>query len=242
MRGQGIAQCYPAVVFIDPGENLGFAKACNRGIAVARGRNLLLLNPDAIVHPNAVASMVSHLDTHSEAGAVGARLFDPDGSLQYSCRRFPKLATVFFGRYSFLTRVFPNNPISRDYLYLDWDHETVREVDWVSGACLMVARRTIERVGLLDEGYFLFVEDMDWCRRIRDAGMSVVYLPDAKVTHRIGISRKATPSVVLARHRSMLRYVDKHVRPSRVVRSALAIGLASRAGLEIAANAFRRTA
>ena len=94
-------------------------------------------------------------------------------------------------------------------------------MDWVSGACLMVRREVVDRVGAFDEGYFLFVEDMDWCRRIRDAGWAVVYLPDAVVTHHIGSSRGAVPAwVVRARHRGMLRYVRKHFGAPWPVRAA----------------------
>jgi GT2 family glycosyltransferase len=222
--------------------NVGFARACNLGIAEARGRHILLLNPDTIVHPGAVEVLGAHLDAHPDVGAVGPRLLDTDGSLQYSCRRFPGYATIFFGRYSLLTRLLPTNPISRDYLYLDWDHGSPREVDWLSGACLMVRREVIERVGGLDEGYFLFVEDMDWCRRMQDAGFRVVYLPGAVVTHHVGASRgPVSPRIVWARHRGMLRYVRKHFRPPWPLRAAVAAGLALRAGVQIVINTTQGT-
>ncbi len=242
LRAAGCEKSFPWARIIESAENLGFARACNVGLREARGRNLLLLNPDTEVHPGAVKRLSEHLDAHAEVGAVGPKLLDPDGSLQYSCRRFPGYATIFFGRYSLLTRLFPTNPVSRDYLYLDWDHGASREVDWVSGACLMVRRDVIDRVGALDEGYFLFVEDMDWCRRIRDAGLGVVYLPESVVTHRIGSSRgPVPPRVVWARHRGMLRYVRKHFKSPWPLRAAVAAGLTLRAGLEIVANGRQGT-
>lgn len=236
-----LADQFPRLQLLQNAANVGFARASNQGIRLARGRHFLLLNPDTVVHEGAVEAMVGHLDAHPEVGAVGARLLDPDGSLQYSCRRFPGYLTIFFGRYALLTRLLPRNRASRDYLYLDWDHQNVREVDWVSGACLMVRREVMERVGALDEGYFLFVEDMDLCRRMRDAGWPVVYLPQAVVTHRIGVSRGPVPAwVVWARHRGMLRYVRKHFRPPGPVAALIAAALGIRAGLHVLADAARR--
>lgn len=240
LRPAGFRERFPGVELIENRENVGFARASNQGIRRARGRHVLLLNPDTLVHEGAVQAMVHYLDAHPAIGAVGARLLDPDGTLQYSCRRFPGYFTIFFGRYALLSRLLPGNAASRDYLYLDWDHLGVREVDWVSGACLMVRRAVIEEVGPFDEGYFLFVEDMDWCRRIRDAGWSVVYLPDAVVTHAIGVSRgPVPPRVVWARHRGMLRYVRKHFRPPWPVLALVATGLGVRAACLLLANGVR---
>jgi len=192
-------------------------------------------------HERFLATMVGYLDAHPAVGAAGARLLESDGRLQYSCRRFPGYLTIFFGRYAVLTRLLPGNAASRDYLYLDWDHRSVREVDWVSGACLIVRREVLASVGGFDEDYFLFVEDMDWCRRIRDAGWSIVYLPDAVVTHHIGASRGPVPAwIVRARHRGMWRYVQKHFGAPWPARLVIAAALALRAGLLVAANALRR--
>jgi hypothetical protein len=196
-----------------------------------------------VVHEGAVARLVGYLDAHPEVGAVGARLLESDGRLQYSCRRFPGYFTIFFGRYALLTRLFPGNAASRDYLYLDWDHGSAREVDWVSGACLMVRGTVVETVGAFDDGYFLFVEDMDWCRRIRDTGWAVAYVPDAVVTHHIGASRGAVPPrIVWARHRGMLRYVRKHFAAPAPLRWLVAAALTGRAGLLVAGNLLRRPA
>ena len=239
-RASGVLDAWPDVRLIEAGGNVGFAHACNLGMANARGRHLLLLNPDTVAYPGAVATLSRHLDASPEAGVVAARLLNPDGTLQYSCRRFPRPLSIFFGRYSLLTRLFPGNPVSRDYLYLDWDHVQVRPVDWASGACLMVRRDVFERVGGLDEGYFLFVEDMDWCRRIRDAGHEVVYVPEAEVTHRIGASRGPVPAwVTWERHRSMLRYIRKHFGWPRPLVAMAAFGLALRGALAVCEDLAR---
>jgi N-acetylglucosaminyl-diphospho-decaprenol L-rhamnosyltransferase len=240
-RASGALDALPAVRLLDAGGNVGFARACNLGIAVARGRHLLLLNPDTVAHPGAVATLSRHLDLFPEAGVVAARLLDPDGALQYSCRRFPGPLSILFGRYALLTRLFPRNTVSRDYLYLEWDHATLRAVDWASGACLMARRDVLDRVGGLDDGYFLFVEDMDWCRRVRDAGLDVLYVPQAEVTHRIGASRgPVPPRVMWERHRSMLRYVRKHFGWPRALVGLAAAGLALRGGVAIVIDSVRR--
>jgi N-acetylglucosaminyl-diphospho-decaprenol L-rhamnosyltransferase len=239
-RASGTLDAWPDVRLIEAGGNVGFAHACNLGMAAARGRHLLLLNPDTVAHPGAVATLSRYLDASAEAGAVAARLRNPDGTLQYSCRRFPRPFSIFFGRYALLTRWFPRNPVSSDYLYLEWDHATTRPVDWVSGACLMVRREVFDQVGGLDDGYFLFVEDMDWCRRIRDAGHEVVYVPQADVTHRIGASRGPVPAwVTWERHRSMLRYVRKHFAWPLPVVMLAGLGLVLRAGLAVLEDRFR---
>lgn len=239
-RHSGALDAFPETRLIEAGGNVGFARACNLGMAAARGRHLLLLNPDTVAQPEAVATLSRYLDDSPEAGAVAARLLNPDGTLQYSCRRFPRSISILFGRYALLTRLFPGNPVSSDYLYLDWDHAQARPVDWVSGACLMVRREVFESVGGLDEGYFLFVEDMDWCRRIRDAGHEVVYVPQAEVTHHIGASRGPVPAwVTWERHRSMLRYVRKHFSWPRALVMLAGLGLALRGALAILEDRFR---
>ena len=240
LRAQGFKERFPGVTFLENAENLGFAAACNRGLSEARGRHLLLLNPDTLVHGRAIEILEQALDANPRVGAVGPRLLNDDGSLQYSCRRFPGYLTIFFGRYSLVTRLLPGNPVSRRYLYLDWAHDTVAEVDWLSGACLMVRREVVESIGPLDPGYFLFVEDMDWCRRIRDQGYSVLYLPEATITHRVGASRaRLPPRIVFARHRGMFRYIRKHFHSPWPIEAVLGAGLFMRASLEVLSNALR---
>jgi hypothetical protein len=239
-RASGALDLFPGVRLLETGVNCGFARACNLGMAAARGRHLLLLNPDTVAHPGAVATLAGHLDAHPRVGVAAARLLDPDGTLQYSCRRFPRPLSMFFGRYALLTRLLPGNRFSREYLYLDFDHAAAREVDWVAGACLMARREVLARVGPLDDGYFLFVEDMDWCRRIRDARYAVVYVPEAVVTHRIGVSRGPAPArVVWERHRSMLRYVHKHFTWSWPLVALAGGGLMARAAILVLAGWLR---
>ncbi len=213
--GDGVAATlptlYPGVKVIDHGENVGFARGVNRGLEDATGRCIALLNPDTIVAPGAFALLVKWLDEHPETGAVGPKLFDPDGSVQYSCRRFPTHWTSLFNRYSVLTLMFPNNPWSRSYLMQDFDHASTRKVDWLAGACLVTRRDVIDRVGPMDPAFFLFNEDVDWCKRMHNAGYDVVYLPEATSLHAIGASRGPVPAwIIWRRHTGMRHYFHKH--------------------------------
>ncbi len=204
---------YPQTRLISNPMNVGFARATNQALAAARGAYLLLLNPDTVIQARALETMVRYLQAHPDTGAVGPQMVGSDGRIQFSCRAFPGYSTALFGHYSLLTRWFPQNPLSRRYLLSDWDHSTVREVDWISGACLMTRRDVLERVGLLDGQFFLFNEDVDLCKRIREAGWKVVYLPEARVVHYIGASKDKIPSaLVIARHRGMIHYYRKHLR------------------------------
>jgi GT2 family glycosyltransferase len=236
----GVLRTFPDVRLVESRTNVGFARACNRGMAFARAPRILLLNPDTVVDAGAIATLARHLDRNPGVGAVGPRLLNPDGTLQFSCRRFPRPWSIFFGRYALLTRFFPGNRLSREYLYSDWDHRETRAVDWVSGACVMVRRETLERVGPLDDGYFLFVEDMDWCRRIRAADLDVTYLPEATVMHHIGASRgPVTARIAWERHRSMFRYVDKHFGWPGLLVGLAALGLFARGALMVTLDAVR---
>ena len=232
---------YPKSHLILNSANLGFAKATNQALVAARGSFILLLNPDTVLMEGALQTMVRYLEANPEIGAVGPQMVGPDGIIQLSCRSFPGYSTALFGHYSLLTRWFPQNPFSRRYLLSDWDHKAVREVDWVSGACLMTHRDVLERIGLLDEQFFLFNEDVDWCKRIRDAGWKVVYLPEARVVHYIGASKDKIPSaLVIARHRGMIHYYQKHLRRGPVWDQLVMLFVWVRCGVHLFLNALRR--
>jgi GT2 family glycosyltransferase len=221
-------------------ENVGYARAVNRGIRESSGEFVLVLNPDCEFHPRALAILVDYLRAHPKAGVAGPRILNPDGSIEYSARSFPPHLTFLFNRYSLLTRLFPDNPYSRRYLLTDWDRASVRSVDWISGACMLVRRSAIDEVGPMDEAFFMFNEDVDWCRRMKLAGHDVVCVPDAAVVHHIGASRrKVAARVIYGRHRGMIHYFHKH-HPTHPLLALLADGLImTRAGVMIAANALR---
>jgi len=189
----------------------GFARSNNAALRQAKGRYMLVLNPDTEVRPDALTTLVKYLDEHPRVGAAGARLLNPDGTLQYSCRRFPSMRSVFF-------RWLPKCPkpvrdwALRDYLMLDWDHRSARAVDWLMGACLCVRRAAVEQVGFLDEGFHLYYEDIDWCYRMWKGGWEVHYVPDAVVMHHYQrTSAQRLFSRALCMHAdSVVRYFLKH--------------------------------
>jgi len=200
---------FPDVQLIANAENRGFPAANNQGIAVTRGRYVLLLNPDTEVVGDALATMVAYADAHPDVGVVGPRLLNPDGSVQSSRRRFPTLMTALFES-TWLQSYAPRRLLERYYV-LDRPGDAVQDVDWVYGAALMARREAVRQVGMMDEGFFMYSEEMDWCRRFRDAGWRVVYLPTARIVHYGG---RSSEQVVAARHihfqTSKVRYFRKH--------------------------------
>ncbi|MBI5834592.1 MAG: glycosyltransferase family 2 protein [Armatimonadetes bacterium] len=201
---------YPWVRLIATGRNLGFARGNNVGLAQATGRFRLLLNPDTIVHDDALEQLVRYANANPEVGLLGPMLLNRDGSLQPSCRRFPTVSALLF-RNTPLERWLPNNRFARSYLMEEWNHRGPREVDWLSGACLLARAELVEALGGLDERYFMYVEDMDLGLLAHRAGWRVVYLPSARVTHAVGRSSDQQPAaMVKAHHRSMYLYVRKH--------------------------------
>jgi len=242
--GDGVADAlargFPDARLIANRENVGYARAVNQGIAASSGRHVLVMNPDCVVGPGAIATLAGHLDRHPGCAVAGPRILNPDGSLEYSARAFPDHFTFLFNRYSLLTRWFPGNPWSRRYLMSDWDHSSVRDVDWLSGACLLVRREAIDRVGPMDETFFMFNEDVDWCRRMKLGGWSVTYVPEASVVHHIGASRrKVAAKVIFERHRGMIHYFHKHHPSNPLVAVATDTLILLRAGLMLTANALR---
>jgi N-acetylglucosaminyl-diphospho-decaprenol L-rhamnosyltransferase len=191
-------------------ENVGFTVGNNQGIAVSRGRYILLLNPDTEIVDDALATMVEYMDDHPQVGALGPQLLNPDGSIQSSRRRFPTMPTAFLES-TILQQWFPNNRVTRHYYITDHPDDEVQEVDWVTGACLLTRRETIEQVGLLDEGFFMYSEELDWCRRIKAEGWQVVYLPTARVIHYGAQSSEQVKSFQhIQFQRSKIRYFRKH--------------------------------
>jgi GT2 family glycosyltransferase len=201
---------FPEVKLLQNSENVGFSRAYNQALQESKGRYLLVLNPDCVIHPGALAKLIEFLESEPKAGAVGPRLLNADGSLQFSCRRFPTFAAGLF-RNTPLGRIFPGNRYSRQYLMMEWDHSRPQEVDWISGAAMLIRRQTLDEVGPLDEGFYMYCEDVDWCYRARQKGWKIYYLPTAIITHLIGRSSDQRPrAMVVEFHRSMRRFYRKH--------------------------------
>ena len=204
-----IRQAFPEVKLIARPDNVGFPKGNNLGLAQANSRYLLLLNPDTEIQGDALATMGEYMEHHPHCGALGPQLLNPDGTVQSSRRRFPSLMTAFFES-TWLQNVAPQK-LLRDYYVLDVNDGETAVVDWVTGACLLTRREVYEQVGGLDEGYFMYSEELDWCRRIKDAGWEVAYLPTAQVMHHVG---KSSEQAITHRHinyqRAKLRYFYKY--------------------------------
>lgn len=200
----------PQVRLIANSENLGFTVGNNQGIAASRGRYILLLNPDTEIVGHALTMMVEYMDDHPQVGALGPQLLNPDGSIQPSRRRFPTMATAFLESTT-LQQWLPRNRVTRHYYMTDRPDNEVQEVDWVTGACLLARREAIEEVGLLDESFFMYSEELDWCRRIKAQGWKVIYLPSARVIHHGAQSSEQVKSFQhIQFQRSKTRYFRKH--------------------------------
>jgi len=168
-------------------ENVGFARAVNQAIRVARGRSILLLNPDTVLAANAVSVLVRLLDDHPKAGAVAPRTRNECGQLVRSCRAFPSL-TGLVAQVTGLAWRFPNHRVFGAETLTYWDYACERTVDYASGACLLLRKTALDEVGTFDEAYFMYVEEMDLSLRLWKAGWEVWFTPRAEVTHRGGRS------------------------------------------------------
>lgn len=228
---------FPQVNVIRNHLNFGFSKGCNQGIGKSKGKYILLLNPDTMVESHSLEKMFEFMERCPECGIAGPKIMDPGGSIQLSCRSFPSFRNALFNRYSLFTKFFPNNRFSRDYLLSDWDHSMTREVDWVSGACMMVRRQVFEKIGLLDEKFFMYCEDVDLCYRAKEHGWKVYYLPEASVIHYIGYSSRSIGyRSIIEHHKSMFQFYKKHYSRNFFVDYITLGGVTARAGLLIAAK------
>lgn len=227
----GLRESFPQVELIVNRQNRGFAAACNQAMAASQGRYLLLLNPDTLVPPGGLPELVAFADRHPEAGIIAPQLRYPDGRLQYSCRRFPTLTAAIF-RHTFLGRLFPQVASVSDYLMADWDHQDVREVDWVSGAAMLIRRGLYEEIGPLDENFFWGSEDVDYCWRTHEADWQVLYTPTPHIIHAVGRSTdQAITRTIIRTHRSMYRLYRKHLATSSLKRALVWLGVGLRGGM-----------
>jgi hypothetical protein len=223
-----VKQAFLSVHLIENERNLGFAKAVNQGLQKASGRYVLLLNPDTQVRNGAVQQLISFMDGHSDVGVAGAQLLNSDGSKQNSIANFPSLATELLNK-SLLRRLFPKRFPGKERNYSE-----PFEVDSVIGACMMVRRVALEEVGLLDEDYFLFLEETDWCYRMKRAGWKIYHVPQAEVYHFQGKSAEAE------RKRAKVEYIRSRYHFFKKNRGRfqwfiLLVGLMIRLGVELLA-------
>ena len=184
---EAIRKHFPEVNLIENNTNTGFAHANNQAIKIMQGRFALLLNSDAILQEGAVRNLLSFMDGFPGAGIAGAQLLNDDGSKQNSIDNFPSLETEVFNK-SILRFFFPNKYPGKSRSY-----QSPIEVDSVIGACMMVREEAMEEVGIFDEDYFIFLEETDWCFRMHKNGWKVYHVPDARVIHLSGYSKRKSP-------------------------------------------------
>lgn len=209
-----IARQYPSVKLHINKNRQGFSANNNFGMALANSPYLLLLNPDTEVQPGALETLTQFMNSHPTVGMCGAQLLFPDGTIQPSPRRFPTFASVLARRTPL--RVFlRHSTLNQRHLMQDLDHSQIQAVDWLLGACMFIRREVLNTVGPLDEGYFLYVEDIDWAQRMWSSGWEIYYVPTAQILHHhIAISDKRLLSRYMLLHlQSMLRYARKHLIP-----------------------------
>lgn len=242
---RAIAERFPTVKIIESVDNNGFGAANNKAMQQARGEFLLLLNSDAFVHAGALQTLIEYSKSRPEVGVVGPRLLNKDGSLQHSCFRFPGPLFVWSDNL-WLASLLPTT--SRWSNLRHWPHDAEREVDCVSGACMLVRRRAMEQSGAFDEHFFMYFEEIDWQRRMAKLGWKIAFLPQAVVTHWGGASGGVESARISESFFDSLDFYEwKHhgIAGLASVRAAMTIGCALRALLWTLAAAIpskRKTA
>jgi N-acetylglucosaminyl-diphospho-decaprenol L-rhamnosyltransferase len=235
-----VARALPAVTVLEPGANLGYARAANLGIAATDAPVVAVCNPDLEVREGAAGALLDRLDAEADLGAVGPMVRNTDGTIYPSARSVPRLRDAV--GHGLLGLVWRTNPFTRRYRQLDADPRRRRDVDWVSGAAVWLRRAALTTVGGWDERYFMYVEDVDLCWQLRQRGWRVSYEPGAVVTHVQGATTAKHPYRMIAEHhRSLYRYASKRWRGARRLALPVAAAfLALRAGLAMAEHALRR--
>ena len=184
-----VVERFPDCAWVMNAENVGYARGCNIGLAQVDAAYALILNPDIVVEPGALDRLIAYAEDHPRAGLVGPQLLNEDGSVQDSCRRFYTFRTLLMRR-TFLGKLFPDSRTVAHHLMRDFDHASNRPVDWVLGGCLLARREAVAAVGPMDERFFLYFEDVDWCYRMWEAGWEVHFLPEVRLVH--GFRRSST--------------------------------------------------
>ena len=239
-----VKEKYPQVKIISNKQNFGFAKAVNQGITSSVGKHIMLLNNDVVVNGKAVETMLEMLENNDKVGAIGPKLLNADGTIQYQCRRgFPTPFNAFC-YFSGLSRIFPKSEVIGSYLKSHLDDKETIEVDSLCGAAMIVRREIIEDVGLMDEGYFMYGDDIDLCYRIKQAGWKIFYLPHAEMIHYGGKggSRKQSYRNIFEFHRAMAVFYSKHYSHKHLflLNWIIYIGIWVKCVIALVQNLFRR--
>ena len=230
----GLRRAHPGVRVVHAGGNLGYARASNLGIAATVAPVVAVLNPDTVLRPGTGAALSRRFAAEADLGAAGPRLCNPDGTVYPSARRVPGLVDAV--GHGLLFFVWQDNPFTARYRETGADPDRPRDVDWVSGAAVWLRRAALDDVGGWDERYFMYVEDVDLCWRLRRAGWRVAYEPGGTVTHLLGVSTAGRPYRMIAEHhRSLLRFASaRFTGPKRALLPPAAVFLSARGALAMA--------
>ncbi len=201
---------YPEVRLLRNANNTGFARANNQGIDISNGRYVCLINSDVEVFPDTVRVLLEYMNVHQGVGIVGPKVLNTDHTLQHSCRTLPTLRDSFF-RALKLDTTFPNTSLFGSHQMMNWDYSYTREVEILSGCFWMIRRRALEDVGPLDDRFFIYGEDMDFCRRFHTSGWKIIFHPEAQIVHHGGASSGNDPARFwVEMQRANLQYWLKH--------------------------------
>ncbi|KYH30673.1 N-acetylglucosaminyl-diphospho-decaprenol L-rhamnosyltransferase [Clostridium tepidiprofundi DSM 19306] len=236
-------EVFPQIKLIENNDNLGFSKGNNVAIRESKGRYVLLLNSDTVVLDNCLEQCVNYMDKHKYTGVLGCKVVLKNGELDHACRRgFPTPQASLYYMLK-LNKFWPNNEKYTQYTLSHLNEDEINEVDSVMGAFMMVRREAIEKVGLLDETFFMYGEDIDWCYRIKEAGYKVVYYPKANIIHYKGASSSKKPfKTIYEFHRAMYIFYNKHYREkySFLITILVYIGIMLKLVLTLIRNVFKR--
>ncbi|KAA3604083.1 MAG: glycosyltransferase family 2 protein [Calditrichaeota bacterium] len=201
---------FPETKLIANSENLKFARGTNQGLQISQGKFKMLLNPDTILTKNSIEKLITFLEENEKVGAVAPKLLNLDKSIQPSCRRFPTFRTLFFEMF-LLSRIFPKSNFFSSYKMPNFTHNETCEVDQPQGAALLVKNQVLEEIGLLDENFPMFFNDVDFCFRIKRAKWKIYFLAESEVLHVKGASiYKVRKKMIKALHESFFDYLKKH--------------------------------
>jgi GT2 family glycosyltransferase len=236
-----VAADFPQVQLIRNQKRKGFAANHNQAIAASKGEMVLVLNEDTVIRPGALKTMCDYMDSRPKTGALGPKLENPDGTLQKSCYKFPSPMRSM-AENLMLVAAFPNCPLWSDYRA--WDHATERNVDFVSGAAILVRRKVLETTGVLDERFFIYAEETDWCYRMHKDGWNVTFIPNATIVHFGGQSSVAIKDRQFCEfNRSAGKYIRKHYGPvgAIIMRISMVLGAMLRVPLFAAISLVQKS-
>ncbi|EYE87925.1 glycosyl transferase family 2 [Fervidicella metallireducens AeB] len=240
---EAIMEEYNDIAFIANTENVGFSKANNKAIKKSRGKYILLLNSDTKILDGCIEKCFKYMEEHEEIGALGPKIYLMNGELDHACKRgFPTPSASLCYMLK-LDRIFAGKKKFGKYKMSYLPDDEINEVDSLTGAFMMVRKDVIEKVGMLDENFFMYGEDLDWCYRIKEAGYKVVYYPEAQMIHYKGqSSKKKRLKTIYEFHRAMYLFYNKHYykKYSFVVTLLVYMGISIKLIIALFVNLFRK--